>query len=149
MSITATAIANLWKTSLEQDARLSQWGQDAYGKPVKILGGASPKSPAREADAPFVVVDALKSHRGTGPELSFELAVDLAVVRGARSVLECKALLEEHFSVIVESILAGASANIDFSTIEDEFEEAYDPLIVLEKTITVVVPNVIGAAVAL
>jgi hypothetical protein len=150
MSLTSTAIARRFKACLEADAELAAWAQATFSRHVTILGGASPKRPAREADAPFVVVDALNARSGQVSELAFEICVDLGVARARdQDVLECKAVLEEQFSAHVERVLAGASANIDFSEIVDEFEDGFDPLIVLEKTITVTVPNVIGAVVDL
>lgn len=150
MSITSTAIARLFKACLEADAELAAWAQATFSRPVKVIGGASPKRPVPEADAPFVVVDALNARSGQVSELVFEVCVDLGVARSRdQDVLECKAVLEEEFSAHVERVLAGASANIDFAEIIDEFEDGFDPLIVLEKTITVTVPNVIGAEIEL
>jgi len=150
MSVTATAIAQLFKARLEADAQIAAWAQETCGRSLSVFGGASPKRPVKEADAPLVVVDALASERGQVPDLRFTVCVDLGLKRGHdETSLDVKALLEQQFSVHVERVLCAASGNIDFAEIADEFEDSFDPLIVLEKTITVTVPNVMGAVVEL
>jgi hypothetical protein len=150
MSVTATAIASLFHSRLKADAALAAWAQATFGKPVTVIAGASPKRPPREADAPYVVVDAMNAERGQVAELRFTLAVDLGVkMTPGQDVLAVKTLLEQEFSARVEAVLAGASGNIDFAEIADEFEESFDPLIILEKTLIIAVPNLVGGAVEL
>lgn len=148
--ILTTQIATLWVNALRNDAALAAWGQASYGWPVKVIAGASPKRPAGEKDAPFVVVSCVDDERGGVSEFSYTLGVDLGVIMSTgQEVLDVQILLDQQLSAEVERVLMAVSQNLVFESIKENFEEAFDPLFVLEKTITVTVPHTLGGAVQL
>ena len=148
--ILTTQIAALWLNALRSDAALAAWGQATFGKPVKVIGGASPKRPAGEKDAPFIVVSCVDDERGGVSDFSYTLGVDLGVIiQTGQDVLTVETVLDQQFSAEVERVLASCSGSLTFHTIKESFEESFDPLFVLEKTITVTVPHTLGSAVQL
>lgn len=148
--ILTTQIAALWLAALQNDAGLQAFGQSVYGKPVSLIGGASPKRPVGEKNAPFCIISCVKDERGGASPYTYTLGVDLGVIIApGQAVLDVQTVLDQQFSAEVERVLWASSQNLDFRSIEDNFEDAFDPLFVLEKTITVTVPHTLGVAVEL
>jgi len=148
--ILLTQLAGSIVDLLRADEALSSWCSSVCGRPLTVLEGTSPADPPRESEAPFVVVDALSSTRGRLSDIPFVLCVDLGLLRRpGQSVLACKTELEQGLGAHVERVLSQVSGNISFEELADEFDADGDPLVILEKTITVSVPNLIGADVDL